>query len=100
MHKYSPDMLSNGSSFFDQSNSQHKVLSLTSKKCCHVGVHVMFGTSDLGPCVNMPLKYTEDIHWSRILGNWSNMIGYEMVSSPTWVSVTFKASLMKTFKYG
>lgn len=28
--------------------------SFTSKKCCHLGIHVILGTYDLGPRVNRP----------------------------------------------
>jgi hypothetical protein len=36
----------------------------------------------LGSCVKWPLDYNEDVLWSRLLGEWSNMIGYKMGSYP------------------
>ena len=41
-----------GSSFFARPNSKHKSraeLNRASKKCCHVGIHVVLGIKDLGP---------------------------------------------------
>ena len=42
----------------------------------------------------------EEVHWSRILGEWSNMGGYKMGSSPAGVYTTAKSSLVKNFKDG
>jgi hypothetical protein len=36
----------------------------------------------------------------RILGKWSNMIGYETGSSPVGVYTAAKISLLETFKHG
>ena len=43
-----------------------RVLSLASKKCCHVGIHVIPGTHDLGPRVIL-LPTTKDcIDWPQV----------------------------------
>ena len=41
-----------GSIFFAQSNPQHKVPSLTSKKYFHVGIHVILENIGLGTVCN------------------------------------------------
>ena len=46
------------------------------------------------------LDYGEEMHMSRILGKWSNMIGYEMGSSTARVYTMAKTSPMKNFKHG
>ena len=53
-------------------------------------------------CVNIRvgLDYNEEVHRSRILGEWSNMIGYEMGFSPDRVYTTTKTSLVVNFKHG
>lgn len=47
-------------------------------------------------CVKVVLAYGEDVHWSRILGRWSNMIGYEMGPSPTGVYTMGQTSPVET----
>ena len=42
----------------------------------------------------------KEVHQSTILEEWSNMIGYEMGSSPARVYNTTKTSPMKKFKHG
>ena len=44
-------------------------------------------------------NYGEEVHRSRISGEWSNMIGYEMGSSPARVSTMAKTSLVENFKH-
>ena len=46
----------------------------------------------LGSCVKWPLDYNEDVHQSRQLGEWSNMIGYKMGSSLVGILSTTKTS--------
>jgi hypothetical protein len=45
------------------------------------------------------LDYGEKVHWSRILGEWSNMIGYKMGSSLTGVCAMAKTSPVENFKH-
>lgn len=45
------------------------------------------------------LEYGEEVHLSRFLGEWSNKIGYEMVS-PTGVYTMAKIYPMKNIKHG
>ena len=46
------------------------------------------------------LDYNMEVHWSSILGEWSNTIDYNMGSSPPGVQTMTKTSPMKTFKHG
>ena len=48
------------------------------------------------------LDYNEEVHRSRVdnLGDWSNMIGYKMVSSPVGAYTMAKTSLVENFKHG
>ena len=41
------------------------------------------------------LDYSEEVHWSRILGEWSNVIGYETGSSLARVYTMAKTCLVK-----
>ena len=45
------------------------------------------------------VDYGEKMHRSRILGEWSNMIGYKMGSSLARVYTTAKTCLMESFKH-
>ena len=45
------------------------------------------------------LDYAQEVRWSRILGEWSKMIGYQMGSSPVGVCTMAKTSSMKNFKH-
>jgi hypothetical protein len=56
------------------------------------------GLSTFSHSVKQPLDYGEEVHWSRNLGEWSNVIGYEMGSSPAKVYTTIKSSPMDNFK--
>ena len=40
--------------------------------------------------LRLGFDFGEEIHQSRILGEWSNMIGYDKGSSPTTVYTTAK----------
>jgi hypothetical protein len=46
------------------------------------------------------LDYGEEVHRSRILGEWSNMVGYKMGLSLAGVYTTAKTCPMENFKYG
>ena len=48
-------------------------------------------------CIRASLNYGEEVHQSRILGEWSNTIGYEMGSSLARVYTTVKTSLVENF---
>ena len=52
----------------------------------------------LGSCVKWPLDYNEDVHQSRQLGEWSNMIGYKMGSSLVGILSTTKTSLVENLQ--
>ena len=45
------------------------------------------------------LDYSEEVHQSRFLGGWSNMIGYRVGSSLARVCTTAKTSLVENFKH-
>ena len=45
------------------------------------------------------LDYGE-VHITRILGEWSNMVGFEMGPSPAGVYTMAKTSLVENFEHG
>ena len=49
--------------------------------------------------LRVSLDYGEEIHLLRILGEWSNMIGYKMSSSPAGNFSAAKTSPIKNFKH-
>ena len=49
---------------------------------------------DVGSC------YGEEVHRSSSLGEWSNVIGYEMGSSHVGVYTMVETSLVENFKHG
>jgi hypothetical protein len=44
--------------------------------------------------------YSEEVHWLRLLGEWSNKIGYKVGFSPARVYITTNTSLVENFKHG
>jgi hypothetical protein len=46
------------------------------------------------------LDYSEEVHFSRTSGEWSNMIGCKTSSSPAGDYTTVKTSPMENFKHG
>jgi hypothetical protein len=44
------------------------------------------------------LDYDEEVHQSRVLRGWSDMIGYEMGSSLVMFYIMVKISLVENFK--
>ena len=62
--------------------------------CLHVSCSIIFCAHSAG------LDYGEEVHWSRILGEWSNMIGYKMDSSPARLYTTAKTSPMENYEHG
>jgi len=46
------------------------------------------------------LDYGEEVHRSRISGEWSNMIGYDISSSHAEVYTTANTSLVENCKHG
>ena len=49
--------------------------------------------------LNASLDYGVEVHQSRMLGEWNNMIGYEMGSSLSRVYTTAKISPVENFKH-
>lgn len=46
------------------------------------------------------LDYGKEVQWSRILGEWGNMIGHQMGSSSVGVYNMVETSLVEDFKHG
>ena len=52
------------------------------------------------PNLRANLDYNEEVHQSKIEGEWSNMIGYKTGSSPAKVYTMAKTFMANIFKYG
>ena len=46
------------------------------------------------------MGYSEEVHWSRSLGEWSNIVGYEMEILMVGVYTTAKTFAVENFKHG
>ena len=67
-------------------------------KKCHPRSYRMTLNITSSVLLRAGLDYVEEVHWSRNLGEWSNMIGYKMGSSRADVNTTTKTPLVKNSK--
>ena len=57
----------------------------------------IYVTHDKYATLRVNVDYGEEVHWLRILGEWSNMIGYKVGSSPARVYTMAKTSHVENF---